>query len=165
MGLFSLTKKPEEKRPVQKFAATPSFPQFPEPEQDEMPEFPSYEPSIGDIKKEITKPVDFEVPMREKKVEKNMFASQEPEAMEEMHSTANLASQPQSHTLFVKIEKFKEAMHDMHNLKTKLNEAEKILSSLEELKAEEDTKLARWSSELQAIKEKLMSVDKNLFEK
>ena len=171
MGLFSLTKKPEEKRPVQQM---PSFPQFPETNQEEeMPEFPAYEPSIGDIKKEITKPVEFDIPIREKRVEnRNMFASQPMQQsqmqMEEFSparvSSATNSMPSEGHPLFIKIDKFKEAMHDMQNLKAKISEAEKILSSLEELKADEDAKLSKWNSEVQELKEKLMSLDKNLFE-
>lgn len=167
MGLFSLTKKPEEKRFQQPAQQMPSFPEFPEAHDEEMPEFPAYEPTIGDIKKEITKQPEFEIPIREKKSEKLMFSSQPqfPIITEKQDFASSLPkSVPESHTLFVKIDKFKEAMHDMQNLKTKISEAERILSSLEELKAEEDAKLVKWTSEMQILKEKLMSLDKNLFE-
>lgn len=168
MGLFSLTKKPEEKK--QELPPKPaSFLQFPRPEEHEMPEFPAYEPSIHDIKKEITKPEDFDIPVRENSAKKSLFAAESPQQQfsvkEERTEPARFSPpSPDGKTLFVKIERYKEAMHDIHNLKLKMAEAEKILANLEEIKAEEDSKLSRWNSELQSIKEKLLSIDKNLFE-
>lgn len=161
MGLFSLTKKPVEKSPEQS-----SFPKFPEVE--EMPEFPAYEPTIGEIKKEITKPEDFEIPVRDRKSEqKNMFGAQiesRPQFTPEKTDFSAPKMPQDGKTLFIKIDKYKEAMHDINSLKTKIAEAERIFSSLEEIKAEEDSKLGKWNSEVQEIKEKLLSLDKNLFE-
>lgn len=163
MGLFSLTKKPAEKSPEQ-----PSFPKFPDVHEGEMPEFPAYEPTIGEIKKEITKPEEFEVPIRDKRTEqKSMFGAQiEPTQQftpPKMDFSAPKMPQ-EGKTLFIKIDKYKEAMHDINSLKTKIAEAERILSNLEEIKTEEDSKLSKWNSEIQEIKEKLLSLDKNLFE-
>lgn len=171
MGLFSVTKKPEEKRPagVQRISSFPEFP--PIEEEHGTSEFPAYEPTIGDIKKEITKSETnspFEIPTREKKPEPRMFAATQMQQPSFMPSrTAESRSSPASsedHMLFIKIDKYKDAMHDIQHLKTKISEAEKILSSLEELKAEEDSKLSKWNSEIQGLKEKLMSLDKTLFE-
>lgn len=155
MGLFSLTKKPEEKKlEAQKL---PSFPEFPAV-HEELPEFPAYEPTIGEIKKEITRPEEFEVPVRDKKAERNMFATQ----LQPQPAATKLM--PTERTLFIKIDKYKDAMHDIQSLKIKIAEAERILTGLEELKAEEDSKLSKWNSEIQELKEKLLSLDRNLFE-
>lgn len=155
MGLFSLTKKPEEKKiGAQKLSSFPEFPAI----REELPEFPAYEPTIGEIKKEITKPEEFEVPLRDKKPERNMFATQ----LEVQPAAPKLM--PTERTLFIKIDKYKDAMHDIQSLKIKIAEAERILTALEELKSEEDSKLSRWNSEVQEIKEKLLSLDRNLFE-
>lgn len=164
MGLFSLTKKPEEKKAPEQS----SFPNFPDVHDEEMPEFPAYEPTIGEIKKEITKPEDFDIPIREKRPEqKSMFGAQiesrPPFTPAKMDFSAPKMPQ-EGKTLFIKIDKYKEAMHDINSLKTKIAEAERILSSIEEIKAEEDSKLNKWNGEIQEIKEKILSLDKNLFE-
>ena len=159
MGLFSITKKPDEKKSagVQK---APSFPEFPSFEESSSSDFPAYEPTIGEIKKEVTKSEfpSFDIPSREKKPEPKMFAASQSSQSRMEHSGS------EDHMLFIKIDKYKEAMKDVHNLKMKISEAEKILSSLDELKNEEDAKLAKWNSEIQELKNKLMSLDKNLFE-
>lgn len=161
MGLFSLTKKPEEKKPLQQPV---SLPEFPSVHEEEMPEFPAYEPTIGEIKKEITKQQEVDIPVREKRTDnKSMFSAQ----VQQFVQPAEFSSQKMpsgSQPLFVKIERYKEAMHDLNNLKAKISEAERILLSLDHLKTEEDAKLNSWNAEIQDIKQRLLSLDRNLFE-
>ena len=72
--------------------------------------------------------------------------------------------QKRGQTLFVRIERYKEAVANMEHIKDKIIEAEKILGKLDELKRKEDEELTRWHQDLETIKTKILSVDKSLFE-
>ena len=66
--------------------------------------------------------------------------------------------------LFVKIEKYDEAVNNIEVIKNKLKDAQKILDSLQEIKKEEDHALQSWHSDLNVIKEKVGYIDQILFE-
>jgi len=70
----------------------------------------------------------------------------------------------ESKPIYVKIEKYRSAIKTLEEIKTKLTEAEKLLNNLQKLKNEEDEEFENWRSSIEQIKEKLLSVDKNLFE-
>ncbi len=66
--------------------------------------------------------------------------------------------------VFVKIEQYREAIQNLDVLKQKLKETESIVSRLEELRAQEQMELSNAQNNLNKIKEKLLEVDKKLFE-
>jgi len=66
--------------------------------------------------------------------------------------------------LFVKIDKYKDVMRTIKELKIKLDEANAILSEIAKIKEEEEKELQKWTAELGKIKDKLISIDKSLFE-
>lgn len=65
--------------------------------------------------------------------------------------------------LFVKIEKYDEAINNMDMIKNKLKDAQKILASLQQIKKEEDRSLQNWHSDLNMIMEKINHIDQILF--
>ena len=151
MGLFSKKKGgTEDSNNMTEASHVPEFPEFPSLTEEEFPEFPTYEPTVSDIKEEVDKGSDdFEVPVRDSKKidikpERNLPESGKP--------------------LFVQIDKYKDVMHTMDAIKAKLDDVDKLLDNLDQIKTEEDRKLEDWKRDLQNIKEKLVSVDRDLFE-
>ncbi len=135
MGLFS-KKRSEE-------LEMPKFPDLPE-----EPSFPSYEPEFA---KEEESPDEFGIPER-----KPGFEARAPLFEPERRSIEK--------PIFVKIEQYKEALDNIDSIKTKVREAEELLSRLDQLRAQEDKELQNWHDNINRIKDKLISVDKKLFE-
>jgi len=86
---------------------------------------------------------------------------------EDIRSVVNSRSAPIStggkKALFVKIEKYDEAINNMDMIKNKLKDAQKILASLQQIKKEEDRSLQGWHSDLNLIMEKINHIDQILF--
>src|SRR3989344_80237 len=71
---------------------------------------------------------------------------------------------PEEKAIFVKVEKYKEAIDTLEIIKEKLKTAQAVLNELRELKRKEEAELEEWENTLNNIKEKLTLVDNNLFE-
>jgi len=172
MGLFG--KKKEEKKAMPETEHLPNLPEFPSAEQhEELPELPHYEPSIGELKKEVARPLpanEFEgIPQRRAAVRPTLAAVKvAPHEKMMEHEPRRMAAAYISHDeekpLFIKVDNYKEALKAIESLKVKVTEAEKILRSLEEIREQEYEKLEMWKNEVQALKEKLLKVDESLFE-
>ena len=67
-------------------------------------------------------------------------------------------------TLFVKIDMYKESMRTLNLIKESLMNTENILNKLHKIKDEEDAEIKEWHDEIRRIKQKVMFIDKNLFE-
>ena len=70
----------------------------------------------------------------------------------------------QEKPVFVKIERYREAMAEIDVLKQKLKETEYILDKLEDIRTQEQVELSNCHSNVNKIKEKLIEIDKKLFE-
>lgn len=150
MGLFS-KKKPDEKEELPPLT-------FPEIPRKEIPEYqPTITPREEETIKRAIKPAEFKINIPQRKPMPNFF----PERSAAMESTEKYR---EGRTMFVKVENYKEAMHTMDKVKDKLAEAEKILKKLDDIKQQEDNEIAMWHQDLENIKEKLLSIDKTLFE-
>ena len=66
--------------------------------------------------------------------------------------------------VFVKIEDYKDTIDVLDLIKDRLAEAKRTLSDINELKNDEDSELELWSSTLNEIERKLVSIDRTLFE-
>jgi len=71
---------------------------------------------------------------------------------------------PEEKAIFVKVEKYKEAIDTLEIIKEKLKTAQAVLNELRELKRKEEAELEEWQGTINNIKEKLTLVDNNLFE-
>ncbi len=144
-------------------------------ELPKLPEFPSYTPTIkpaseelSSIKTFVQRPTDLTIPIRQK----NMIAETKPEfkrpdITEVRKPLVTPLTRPvvsEEKPLFVKIEKYKEATHLVDRIKAKLAEAERTLVELSRINDEEERNLRAWKEELEKIKEKLLDIDKHLFE-
>mgnify|MGYP001614977639 CR=1 FL=1 len=65
--------------------------------------------------------------------------------------------------VFVRIDKFEEAISSFHEIKKKVSEIEHLLKTVKEVKAKEESELGEWEFELQKIKSKIEGIDKSLF--
>ncbi len=141
MGLFSKKKEPEVK---------PELPPL------KFPELPSEQ------KEQVAQPAQpqaEEISPKEEQIIKEAIAPAKP-AVEEKPIPKMEEEKP----LFVKIEKYKEVMTTLSELKSKLKNASDILNELDKIKEDEEKELASWHSDLEAIKERLMKIDQTLFE-
>lgn len=71
---------------------------------------------------------------------------------------------PEEKAIFVKVDKYKEAIDTLEIIKEKLKTAQTVLNELRELKRKEEAELEEWQGTINNIKEKLTLVDNNLFE-
>lgn len=116
--------------------------------------FPSYKSEFDNIKKEISKPVfsapkQIEIPKISKRVEPTLEVER-----------PIIGDKP----IYVKMEQYKSAMTQVDKIKALCNEADKALSTISKLRNEEDKELSKWQEEVDKIKDKILLVDKKLFE-
>lgn len=74
------------------------------------------------------------------------------------------AARMEDKPVFVKIQQYREAMAGIELLKQKIQDIEFIIGKIEELRAQEQVELQNCQSNLDKIKEKLIAIDKRLFE-
>jgi len=67
--------------------------------------------------------------------------------------------------VFVKLDKFKEAVEKFDEIKEKVADIEDSLRKLKETKEKEDTELKAWDQEMLMIRQKVESIDNSLFNK
>jgi len=144
MGLFSKKKSKEELRQAMMMPPVPELPEFPDlPEESDSSEFPSYEPTIKDIKNEVGRDDDLEIPIRESKIQHSKPIENTAK------SSPSRLSMDDEKPLFVQIDKYKDVLRSLEVLKAKVANAEDLL---------------RGKQDVQSIKEKLLSMDEELFE-
>ncbi|MDI6736892.1 MAG: hypothetical protein QME12_00045 [Nanoarchaeota archaeon] len=81
-----------------------------------------------------------------------------------MPREASRSEQSEEKPLFVKVEKYREVMVTLNELKNKLKDAGDLLVELNKIKEQEERELSAWQDDLNAIKEKLINIDRTLFE-
>lgn len=141
MGLFKKSKKIE-------------FPKFPEVPRFE-PIVPKYEPTLSKIKQEVggvqlEEPRRIEIPERKPVIVEKHIVTRPPVE----------AGKP----IFVKIDNYKEALEILEEIKRKVREAETIFSEVERIREDRDKKIDAWKADLAKIKERLIAIDRKLFE-
>jgi len=67
--------------------------------------------------------------------------------------------------VFVRIDRFKDAIRKFEDVKAKVEEIEEALQKIREIKNAEENELKSWESDVRAIKEKVSSVENSLFTK
>jgi len=66
--------------------------------------------------------------------------------------------------VFVKIDKYKNAVSSLNDIQSKVKEAESAMKKLNELKELEDREMTHWHETIESIKDRLLIIDKKLFE-
>ncbi len=177
MGLFS-KKKVEEKQELPPL----KFPDFSKPKEESA----NYESSIapsdqGMIKKAVGQP-GFMIPIRkpvQPKTETANFGEEKgfrdmerrprteefPRDEERRPRTEERMYNPQkTKTLFIKVEKYKDVLAKMNEIKAKVGESEIVLQKLHGLRVEEEKELKIWQNDLNRVKDTLIAIDKTLSE-
>jgi len=67
--------------------------------------------------------------------------------------------------VFVRIDKFEEAIKIFGETREKINEIEKLLEETRELKGNEEEELSLWEKEIQGMKQQIEKVDRDIFSK
>ncbi|MDP3966266.1 MAG: hypothetical protein Q8Q04_01915 [archaeon] len=67
--------------------------------------------------------------------------------------------------VFIRIDKFEEALKVFKETKEKISEIEKLLEETKELKEKEERELSTWESEIQGMKSQIERVDRDIFSK
>lgn len=83
-----------------------------------------------------------------------------PDLRKKFKMPKNVGNRP----VFVQIDDYKDAMNSIEVLKQKIREVEYILDRLNEIKSQEQLEISNCETSLNKIKEKLISIDKKLFE-
>lgn len=192
MGLFDKIKKNKDRQSPQPVAnsdqpkqadeqKTESFdfggqeleiPKFPEPnipedkheEQQAQVELPK---PVAQIKKAVSRPA----PRREVRMPEPVRMKQAPEeprfpepSFMRQDFSGEGSMMDADKPLFVKIEKYQEAMSTIKAVKEKLKDAQLVISKLERIKLEEDKEIQAWGRDIEAIKDKMINIDQILFE-
>lgn len=146
---MSLFGSKDEKKETQRLdlGSLPPLPEFPSLESVSGP---SYTPTVSRPPMAPPRP-SFEIPSRA------------PMPRPPMPSRAPPISDGEK-PLFVKIDKYRNALKAIDNLKSKIREAEGVLAEVSSVRQQEDQKLDEWRKDLRDIREKLLTIDQNLFE-
>ncbi len=67
--------------------------------------------------------------------------------------------------IFVKIDKFKDALNNFEAIKKKLTEIENLLKRVKETRGREQEEMDMWEREIMTIKDRVSSIDEKLFSK
>jgi len=159
MGLFGKKEKEKKQDLPLKFPDIPS----------DIPKYEGISPEHREIKEAIMPPLDIpqRKPIMKPKQRDETFMPPmdipgfQPR-LEESHETFTHSKKEK--TMFVKVDEYQKATKAIEKIKEKIEESQKILNKLKELKDEEDSELESWQHNLEDLKEKLLEVDQKLFE-
>ena len=137
MALFG---KKKEVKELPKFEA-PLFPEMPMHSERMLPELPTL-PELPSM------------PMMPSKAQPRAFTMDISE-----HKEVSKLKEP----IFVKIDKFRDALSNLEMIKKKIQESSELLDKIKEIRSNEEEELEKWSQDLNLIKEKVASIDRKLF--
>ncbi|MDD5253926.1 MAG: hypothetical protein PHG05_02365 [Candidatus Nanoarchaeia archaeon] len=159
MGLFSKKKPKNALKDEQSSARFPDIPT----DDDFSYDSPNFDKDAKDIKQGVNSGMfdDFDIPIRKPKAfdEEKTFGPQMP-SMDADVKRAIKEERP----VFIKLDKYKNVIKSINEMKKKIEETQEIISKLDQAKKEEDEQLQKWHSDLEALKERLLSIDSTLFE-
>lgn len=185
MPLFRRKKRESEEFELPEPPLTPALPSNPEFKSytQHIPELPEPASTEKSIKEEMDVPATQSMPTNLQEFSKiSMDEFDQQERVVPQTPTRVMPNQPQipsaqeitqpsrksfpvERPIFVKINKFRESVESLNEIKKKLKEASTILQKLKEIRAKEDEELASWEKDLEEMKTKIDSIDKKLFSK
>ncbi len=182
MGWFSKKKEVEEQEEVPKLPELPEQNNLVLPSKEDLPELPELSnkdkelpeiktslpklpaPEFGfqePIKKPLTKPQE----MQKSKfppLPKGPFKKPEPEINPEPRlptQSPKIKEKP----IYIRLDKFEATEESFEEIKNKILEIESFLKKIREIKTKEEQELEDWEREIQIIKTRIESIDKNIF--
>ncbi|MBU2523169.1 MAG: hypothetical protein KKE23_02670 [Nanoarchaeota archaeon] len=140
-----------------------SFPELPREEESSMPSLPSLPqlkpmPQLPQLP-QFSQPQAQKMPQFSLAMPEREMPSPKPMIME----MGGERKMPGTSPVFVKMDKFKDAMANFEVIKKKLQESSSLLEKIRETRAKEEEELNEWAEELNIIKEKLLQIDKKIF--
>ncbi|MBT7706237.1 hypothetical protein HN747_02205 [archaeon] len=118
----------------------------------EVSSVPSYQHEFGTIKKEVNKPIIAQ-PRQQPQVN-----------IPERKPIENVNRVSGDKPVFVKIDNYQDAMDNIDKVKDMIGDAEDLLENIHKLRADEDRELENWHRSLDKLKDRLLNVDRKLFE-
>ncbi len=118
-----------------------------EPEPESLPEFPSQEISSEGKRFKTIEMKEWSPTPQIEKIRPEKY------------------SVPKKSDIFVKIDKFRSAKKSLFDVKQGLEEIDSILRKIRETKLREEQELESWEREITAAKDKIKSVNEEIFEK
>jgi len=178
MGLFS--KKKEEEipslpdLPSDEDLEFPSkedldkTPGIPELETEELPKLPESKP------KKILEIKPFLPPIPE--MQKSSIESHQIKALKSQELPRTIEVEPnysafgksitkKAEPIYIRLDKFETTAEAFEEIKIKIEELEELLRKTKEIKQKEEQELTEWEREIQMIKARIDSIDKNIFNK
>ncbi|MFA5174058.1 MAG: hypothetical protein WC438_02660 [Candidatus Pacearchaeota archaeon] len=185
MGLFSKDKKEE----VPELPDLPEFENF--PSVNDLPEVPAGLPKIETqtlpplgrtsedfgqqlIKNEIKTPqTDNKSFQRSQFAPLNQMPPQkmispminEPRAVEVSPRYYPPSSIKKAEPIFIRLDKFQLTVDTFEDIKNKIKDIEELLRATKEIKQKEERELEEWEKEIQIIKSRIESIDRDVFNK
>ncbi|MFA4952867.1 MAG: hypothetical protein WC584_01445 [Candidatus Pacearchaeota archaeon] len=114
-----------------------------------------------DEERTMQKPLENKIfPIRRKSLTREIKAGEIPEEFEAAASKVRKAE-----PIFVRIDKFEEALHLFEKTSSRILEIEKMLRDIKRIRDEEEKELEAWENEVQLIKQEIEKIDKDIFSK
>ncbi|MFC1685898.1 hypothetical protein ACFLZZ_02640 [Nanoarchaeota archaeon] len=161
MGLF---KKKKEAKALRLPEAPLTFPDLPEEEEGpNMPELPQL-PQLPQLKPIGNLPtLEPQAPTMQQALPMPMGLPQLNKAPPMVPPMPQLEITRPKEPIFVKIDKFRDAMASFELVKKKLTETSSLLEKIKDTRSKEEAELQDWAEELGTIKQKISVIDKKIF--
>ncbi len=168
----TMTYEPREQRQSEEKPLELRLPQKKPLELKPLPSLPSFPETL----KPLTRESPFDIPVRKRmppprqQPMQQMPAARPRPMQQQFRMPMERQLQPKyqmpagGKPLFVQIDEYNKIIETVNNLKFSLQEAERILASLKQLKERENDELSKWDDHLSRVKDKLLMIDKRLFE-
>ena len=109
----------------------------------------------------MQKPLEKKIfPIRKKSLTREIGEEEIPKEFEEAATRVRKAE-----PIFVRIDKFEDALHLFEKTSSKILEIERMLKDIKRIKDEEEKELEVWKNEIQLIKQEIEKIDKDIFSK
>lgn len=173
MALFKKKEKPKMEQPP-RLPDIPKLPELPEFKTGEepLPQLPSF--PTGSLGNKFSQNTIKEAVAgkKENKEVANDFAEEEVQMMqkplvkeERENKLYPKNSQKEEGPIFIRIDKFEEGSKTFEDVKRQITDMEGMFEDIKSVREREEKELGSWEEEIKQIKEKIESIDSNIFSK
>ena len=114
-----------------------------------------------DEERTMQKPLENKIsPIRRKSLTREIDNDEIPKEFKEAASIVKKAE-----PIFVRIDKFEDALHLFEKTSSRILEIEKMLRDIRRIREQEEKELEAWENEVQLIKQEIEKIDKDIFSK
>jgi len=142
----------------------PELPQLPEERQNqEFPTLPQMNQTKDNLDLGIIKSTIFPQVRKMDSASEYQPSFKPEERLESDYEANSQNNQTKDEPIFVKIDKFHDALDNFNKIREKVLEIENELKNINEIKTKEEEELKEWESEIQSIKARMNAIDNSLF--